>query len=83
MGEIFQRQFVALGGKIKDGFFATKVQPGEKVKISGSFNGGDVTVTATKVAICLGPWTKKFVDPLLSKKGLSRLPCTMTMSLHK
>jgi hypothetical protein len=69
-GDIFQRQFVALGGEIKDGFFAKKIQPGEKVKISGSCNGEDVTLTASKVAICLGPWTKKFIDPLLSKKGL-------------
>lgn len=41
------------------------------MKISGIFNGENVTITASKVAICLGPWTKKFVDPLLSKKGMS------------
>lgn len=69
--EISQRQFVALGGEIKDGFFASKITPGEKVKISGTFNGEEVSLNASKVAICLGPWTKKFVDPLLSKKGLS------------
>lgn len=56
---------------IRDGFTVTSVVPGEKVTIGGQYNKKDVSLTASKLAICAGPWASKLVDPLLTKSKIN------------
>jgi phytoene dehydrogenase-like protein len=70
---LHQAEFKKLGGVIRDGFTVTSVVPGEKVTVRGQYNKQDVSLTASKLAICAGPWASKLVDPLLTKSKIYRL----------
>ncbi|CAB3387229.1 Hypothetical predicted protein [Cloeon dipterum] len=63
-----QSEFKKLGGVIRDGFEVTSVVPGERVTVRGRFNNQAASVTASKLAICAGPWASKLIDPLLPTK---------------
>jgi hypothetical protein len=44
-----------------------KIVPGAKVQVVGQHGGRATTVTASRVALCPGPWAKTLIEPLLGK----------------
>ncbi|KAF4517076.1 hypothetical protein B566_EDAN006393 [Ephemera danica] len=61
-----QGNFLALGGEIRDDALVTSLHAdGDVVRINIAPNSH---MTAEKVAVCAGPWTAKFLEPLLNEK---------------
>ena len=60
-----------------------KIVPGAKVQVIGQHGGRATTVTASRVALCPGPWAKSLIEPLLGKISILKLTFHTTISCMK